>query len=700
MSARDGGLEEIDVELTRSARIAILGIMIAAAPFFIRIEVPGAASPYVPHVPISIYGDEGFTAANGVVGGLGTAFDPYVIQGWEINASTAAGIAVQNTHLPFVIRNVYVHSGGFAHDGISLSYVANARVKNSTISGNYRGINVYASDANVEILGNRVSDNWAGIELGWSTNVTLTANEFTSDRITMLGNSALHFDSHTITPDNSVRGRPLYFYHGCIGLDLDSTAAGAIIVTDCSRVHLANLTISGADVGVLMAYVDGVVITGSNLSGNRDGIELLSAKNVTVTNTSFRGNNNGIEVESSRDLFFRENVFSNGVNGVGGVGVTNIVLEYNAAFNNSGFVRLNSLGGGAFAHNHAWGNGDGIDLGWALNVSIIDNNLSNNGTDLGLLLSDRVNVLGNNLTADGYGILHAFSTNSTIVGNRFTGNYYGLYLSGSKGTHVAGNVFTSTGVYLVGDSLLHFNSQTVTADNLVNGEPLLYYKDCPSLSLSAIAVGQLIVVNCRNVRAADLHIADTNAGILMAYVVGATIEGNNVSNNRLGLAFAHSSDVTITANIIAQNDEGLRFEYSSGMRVHHNNFINNTRNAVDSQGTGNSWDDGYPGGGNFWSNYTGDDRCSGPGQNLCPDSDGIGDTPYPILGGGQDRYPLVGPYLRPALSVPIGIAIGLAIGLASISGFTVYFFFIRKKGPPKDPGPEPETGDEPGRRPP
>src|SRR5438552_18247804 len=53
------------------------------------------------------------------------------------------------------------------------------------------------------------------------------------------------------------------------------------------------------------------------------------------------------------------------------------------------------------------------------------------------------------------------------------------------------------------------------------------------------------------------------------------------------------------------------------------------------------WDDGYPSGGNFWSDYTGVDNCSGPNQDVCPDPDGIGDTPYTIDANNSDRYPLI-----------------------------------------------------------
>src|SRR5439155_1625322 len=53
------------------------------------------------------------------------------------------------------------------------------------------------------------------------------------------------------------------------------------------------------------------------------------------------------------------------------------------------------------------------------------------------------------------------------------------------------------------------------------------------------------------------------------------------------------------------------------------------------------WDDGYPSGGNFWSDYTGVDNCSGPNQDVCPDPDVIGDTPYTIDANNSDRYPLI-----------------------------------------------------------
>jgi parallel beta-helix repeat protein len=48
----------------------------------------------------------------------------------------------------------------------------------------------------------------------------------------------------------------------------------------------------------------------------------------------------------------------------------------------------------------------------------------------------------------------------------------------------------------------------------------------------------------------------------------------------------------------------------------------------------NVWDDGYPSGGNYWSDYTGVDA----------NGDGIGDTPYIIDANNTDRYPVMHPW--------------------------------------------------------
>ena len=88
----------------------------------------------------------------------------------------------------------------------------------------------------------------------------------------------------------------------------------------------------------------------------------------------------------------------------------------------------------------------------------------------------------------------------------------------------------------------------------------------------------------------------------------------------------------IVRNDILSNNQGVVLNRTMNIQVFHNNFLHNSAQAIDHQGTGNTWDNGYPSGGNYWTDYTGTD----------PDQDGIGDTPY-AFSDNQDRFPLMQP---------------------------------------------------------
>jgi parallel beta-helix repeat protein len=96
--------------------------------------------------------------------------------------------------------------------------------------------------------------------------------------------------------------------------------------------------------------------------------------------------------------------------------------------------------------------------------------------------------------------------------------------------------------------------------------------------------------------------------------------------------------------------------------IYGNNFINNKPQVYDFSwdnphlpSSVNSWDNGYPSGGNYWSDYVGIDVKMGPNQDQLG-SDGIGDTPYTIDGSNADRYPLMYPVgsQPPPAYVPVG----------------------------------------------
>jgi len=143
------------------------------------------------------------------------------------------------------------------------------------------------------------------------------------------------------------------------------------------------------------------------------------------------------------------------------------------------------------------------------------------------------------------------------------------------------------------------------------------------------------------------------------------ISGNDVTRGLIGVFLRYSCQYnTISGNEIIQCGSsstlsgGIGFmdgsDYNS---IYHNNFIDNIWQVHSNLPT-NVWDDGYPSGGNFWSNYNGVDTFSGAYQNEAG-SDGIGDTPFNTLPGFTgsevaDHYPLMVPWSAGAraLSVP------------------------------------------------
>lgn len=113
---------------------------------------------------------------------------------------------------------------------------------------------------------------------------------------------------------------------------------------------------------------------------------------------------------------------------------------------------------------------------------------------------------------------------------------------------------------------------------------------------------------------------------------GFTITNGGADSDNAGVMI-QASYCLVTENTIKRNDYyGVYAAYYENT-LYHNNFIQNSYQAFDASGE-NTWDDGYPCGGNYWSDYTGVDA----------NEDGIGDIPYPIANSSFDYYPLIHPY--------------------------------------------------------
>jgi parallel beta-helix repeat protein len=119
-----------------------------------------------------------------------------------------------------------------------------------------------------------------------------------------------------------------------------------------------------------------------------------------------------------------------------------------------------------------------------------------------------------------------------------------------------------------------------------------------------------------------------------------SICNNSFYYNDLAIWLTGSTNNTIIDNMFTSNEYGLGLGSSNNM-IYHNNFINNTYKPFDVYN--NQWDNGYPSGGNFWSDYAGEDKYRGPNQDILG-NDGIGDSNYTIDADSHDNYPLMSPY--------------------------------------------------------
>jgi nitrous oxidase accessory protein NosD len=134
---------------------------------------------------------------------------------------------------------------------------------------------------------------------------------------------------------------------------------------------------------------------------------------------------------------------------------------------------------------------------------------------------------------------------------------------------------------------------------------------------------------------------------------GSNVFSNNYISNQTvssmfptvgALHLSHTSGDIIRGNTFVNN--GIGFDASWGQPsciVYNNNFINNTQQALVASDSSIIWDDGYPSGGNYWSDYNGTDLFYGPLQNRVG-SDGIGDSPYVVGADNIDHYPLMKPW--------------------------------------------------------
>lgn len=410
-------------------------------------------------------------------------------------------------------------------------------------------------------------------------------------------------------------------------------------ISDYVWVSASNIVIDGA----------GYTVQGT---GTGSGIGLSSVHNVTIKDARIRDFSTGIRIQLSSNNSICSNILTGNAYGI---------LLLNSAENN--------IFGSNFSQNtisiHGYGPSD--------KNSIYENTITDD--DYGILISgSQTNVSGNNVTVY-YEAIRLYSSsncsisenwcitsagahapplvslsdvsNSSVSRNILTNGNFGIRLDGSgKNTIVDNNASSNNyGIYLLSSS-----DNTIVDNTASNNKDGIFFASSHNNTATNNTVTNsqnngiyLMSYSHNNILAGNI-VLNNNRGIHLWTSSNNSLTGNYASDNEVGIYLVSCMNNTVTGNTASSNNNyAIRLGSAIYNVFYHNNFIADTSPAYAIYSDPNTWDNGYPSGGNHWSDYSGVDLYSGPAQDQ-PGSDEIGDTPYGITFDNQDSYPLMEPW--------------------------------------------------------
>lgn len=301
----------------------------------------------IAHEPIRIVGNSGFEELNsstGILSGSGSASDPYIIAGWDIDASEAPGISVSDADAYFVIRDCYIHNGSASgHAGIYLENCSHGWVHNNTCVNDLDGIFLEFSDG-IIVTGNNCSDDTGGIVLSHSTNIALRDNVMWRNGLSIGCNSLPQSNTHEIEVSNTVNGAPVYFYKNQSNVVVPS-GAGEVILANCSGFIVEGFTFAETTHGIIAMYSSNTSLRYNTCLDSVYGIVLQFCTGITIANNTCKNEIisayswAGIALFGSCNNTIAGNVCSGGQSGLLLTGSS----DGNALFENEIFYNLNGV---------------------------------------------------------------------------------------------------------------------------------------------------------------------------------------------------------------------------------------------------------------------------------------------------------------------------------------------------------------------
>jgi uncharacterized repeat protein (TIGR02543 family) len=561
------------------------------------------------------------------------------------------------------VRQVKQNSG----TALYLRNSENSTIANNLVSFTGSAVNIQASSHNCTVQNNRI----------WNTTGTATIGGSSSNQLSIknniMSNGAIDAIRLTISNGDQIVNNSITNY-GQDGMFIENFNNGNItdnLITNCRE-------------GIYLQSSSNNRVMRNTLNNNKDGIYFWSVSSSIISDNYLYNNNfspvysGGISImkgsiasgNTVNNNYIAHNSFGLWLNGAENTVVTNNTITQNSQFgwlmqeSTYTTARNNVMIGNAYNFGvHAsttyfqgwssyWFSTHDIDTSNTVDGKPIyywvgkttPQAIPSDAGYVGLVNCRYITVENLTLSKNWQGILLAGTTYSTIRQNTLQSNHEGLsiYLNSNYNT-VANNTITLNPWYGIHIGASSYNN--VTQNN----------------------------VTYNGISTKDSFTGTVGAGISIGYLPGNpytdsnnnTIQANNITYNNFGVYIGSYPDARISGVPVAYNNiinnniffngNGTYIDYSANNVVYGNHFVSNTQQAY--ANSPNTWDNGYPAGGNYWSDYTGKDLYSGASQNIVG-SDGIGDTAYIINIGlnYKDRYPIVGYTPPPAQTFTLTIA--------------------------------------------
>ena len=471
------------------------------------------------------------------------------------------------------------------------------------------------------------------------------------------------------------------------------TIQGEIYEINGDNVEVKNLKINSPDVAIAL-FGSGCKIINNEIQAERKGIRIRESNNNVISGNKINAEiEAGIAFESSSNNEVRENTIASSIM-QGGVDLSD--SNHNTFSRNTlHFVSLYKSSYNIFDENNL---PEGISLRNKSNYNEITGNSITDFNELtephfmsnGSIKLERCegNVISSNTLSNSGGIFLDTSSNNMLRNNHVESTGLGFEVSGAPQPSISSFI------------------NDIDDSNTINSKKIYYLINKTDVNINPSTypnVGYLALVNCTRMTVENIHLnvqglllgwttnsqitnndisnnngdgvildyasnnqitqnninSNRGAGIRLSYSTQNIASGNYITRNQIGVYLILSANNnTIAENNIADQDTGISFHTSSSNLIYHNNFVNNTKDIDDASWgyppfpgvplpSENIWDNDYPDGGNYWSNYT---TQHPDAEEL--DSSGIWNKPYIIDENNQDRYPLLNPTTIQTVQVP------------------------------------------------